>query len=619
MITPTDPSPGARRQGESRLAVDDQETLLLSDPGSSAPPLEAPVLLGAPTALVGLSAAAFAALSRRYEILAAAGHGSMGDVYKALDRETGETIALKILKPQIASDQAMIERFKNELLFARRITHKNVCRMHEFNRIGGVAYTSMEFVEGESLRSVLNRFGGLPPRKSIDILQQMCAGLKEAHAQGIVHRDLKPENIMIDAQGNVKIMDFGIARSMEAAATRLTGSMVGTPAYMAPEQAAGKVVDYRTDVYSLGLIAYELFTGAPAFRADNAVAVALKQIQEPPQPPHELDPNVSPMIERVILKCLEKDPARRYQTIAEVEAAFRLPGSPVAPAARAGAAPVAGEFAPGIPASEAPLRASRHLAPPNRQRSIAASAFSWLLLFSALGAAGYAAHRWLAPIALPNLYSVPAIPAAPEPPDFALRSSPAQPAQPAPTSSPDTAPAPADESAAPSNTAVAPPSTASPTGPKQNIPQAAAAGELATPNQTASPVPHPKAAPKNTPVRAAHGDADTDAGDEQESAPAQASGASGAAANAGYVWAGRYQLNDRADAAAKEIRDLGFPALVLSRTGPHGPFFIVIAGPFPPKKAADVKDLLQSDGFANARMFKVPEGSAQQQAGGAAR
>ena len=143
--------------------------------------------------------------------------------------------------------------------------------MYEFNRAGGVAYASMEFVEGESLRSALNRFGGLPLRKSMDLALQICSGLAEAHAQGIVHRDLKPENVMVDAQDIVKIMDFGIARSMEAG-TRLTGTMVGTPAYMAPEQVAGKPVDYRADIYSLGLMLYEMFTGAPAFSAENPIA-----------------------------------------------------------------------------------------------------------------------------------------------------------------------------------------------------------------------------------------------------------------------------------------------------------------------------------------------------------
>jgi len=222
------------------------ETVLVSDTPDAATrvPDQPPVFANS-----NLGSSSLAALSQRYDILGEAGHGNMGNVYKARDRETGETVALKLIKPEIASDQGMMNRFKNELLFARKITHKNVCRVYDFNRIGGIACTSMEFVEGESLRSVLNRFGGLPVRKGIDLALQICSGLKEAHAQGIVHRDLKPENVMIDAQGNLKIMDFGIARSMEAG-TRLTGAMIGTPAYMAPEQVAGKPVDYRTDIYS---------------------------------------------------------------------------------------------------------------------------------------------------------------------------------------------------------------------------------------------------------------------------------------------------------------------------------------------------------------------------------
>src|SRR5215469_9195312 len=296
-----------------------QDTVLLTDSPDSSPSVsETPT---APLRL-GLNSSVLAALGQRYDILDEAGHGSMGNVYKARDRETGETVALKLLKPEIASDQTMMERFKKELLFARKITHKNVCRVHEFNRIGGIAYTSMEFVEGESLRSVLTRFGGLPVRKALDVAQQICSGLQEAHAQGIVHRDLKPENVMIDAQGSIKIMDFGIARSMEAA-TRLTGSMVGTPAYMAPEQVSGRAVDYRTDVYSLGLILYEIFTGTPAFQAENAVAVALKQTRESPTPPHEIEPTVPVAVERAVMKCLEKEPARRFQSVVELKRALK--------------------------------------------------------------------------------------------------------------------------------------------------------------------------------------------------------------------------------------------------------------------------------------------------------
>jgi serine/threonine protein kinase len=237
--------PAPQKNGEARPGGGSRETVLLSDhPDVSPQPAE--TLVSSPIA-PALATNVLAALGQRYEILGEAGHGSMGNVYKARDRETGETVALKLLKPEIASDQAMMDRFKNELLFARKITHKNVCRVYEFNRVAGIAYTSMEFVEGESLRSVLNRFGALTQKKARDLALQICSGLKEAHVQGIVHRDLKPENVMIDGSGNLKLMDFGIARSMEAV-TRQTGAMVGTPAYMAPEQVSGSPVDYRTAI-----------------------------------------------------------------------------------------------------------------------------------------------------------------------------------------------------------------------------------------------------------------------------------------------------------------------------------------------------------------------------------
>ena len=288
-------------------------------------PSELPTLAGPanlPTGFPVPAVTALAVLARRYDILGEAGRGAMGQVYKARDRETGDIVALKLLKEEIASDQDMVARFKSELLFARKITHKNVCRVYEFNRVEGIAYTSMEFVEGENLRSVLNRFGSLTLRKGLDLALQMCSGLSEAHAQGIVHRDLKPENVMIDGQGNLKIMDFGIARSLESL-TKLTGAMTGTPAYMAPEQAMGKAVDARTDIYALGLMLYEMFTGTQAFQADTAVALALKQMNEAPIPPREMEPSVPVALEAAILKCVEKDPAARFQSVAALEAVLR--------------------------------------------------------------------------------------------------------------------------------------------------------------------------------------------------------------------------------------------------------------------------------------------------------
>src|SRR3984885_14490074 len=390
-VPQTGGSPAGGGSGTSGLdapsrAAGHRDTVLLSDvPDAAAVLVEAAVASAALSP--SLSPAALAALGVRYEILAEAGHGSMGNVYKARDRETGETVALKLLKPEIASDQAMMDRFKNELLFARKITHKNVCRVYEFNRVAGIAYTSMEFVEGESLRSVLNRFGALTQKKARDLALQICSGLKEAHVQGIVHRDLKPENVMIDRSGNLKLMDFGIARSMEAV-TRQTGAMVGTPAYMAPEQVSGSPVDYRTDIYSLGLMLYEMFTGRPAFSAENAIAVALKQMREDPVPPRTVDPSVPVPVERIILKCLEKAPAKRFQTVSELESALQTPAS-AASLPQPAISPVAARVVRPADVAVGALSVPSH-------KSTAGPTIFWILFGSALVLTMLAGLRWLA-------------------------------------------------------------------------------------------------------------------------------------------------------------------------------------------------------------------------------
>jgi len=261
-------------------------------------------------------------LSARYELLGELGTGGMGIVYKARDRETGDLVALKLLRPEIAADAEGMARFKHELRVTRRITHKNVCRIHEFNRTEGSAYISMELVEGESLRQILNRFGSMTPKKGVQIAQQICSGLREAHSQGIVHRDLKPENVMIDQHGNVKLMDFGIARSNLGFSSTAAGVVVGTPAYMAPEQVRGQQVDHRADIYSLGLILYEIFTGTPAFRGKTPVDVVFKQLKDTPTPPRQLEPTLPLHIELAIVRCLEKEPANRFQSVDELEAAL---------------------------------------------------------------------------------------------------------------------------------------------------------------------------------------------------------------------------------------------------------------------------------------------------------
>jgi class 3 adenylate cyclase len=252
----------------------------------------------------------------RYETLARAGVGSTGLLFKARDRETGEIVALKVLKPEIADEPALVDAFKNELRVARKITHKNVCRIYDFSRAQGISFITMEFVDGESLRNVLQRFNALSVRMGIKIAKQICEGLREAHAQGIVHRDLKPENLMIDGSGNVKLMDFGLAHLVAKNST----AAVGTPSYMAPEQAQGSAVDHRCDIYAMGLVMFEMFTGSPAFAGATPMVVALKQIQERPQNPCDIECTIPQHIARAILRCLEKDPDKRFQSVEELHA-----------------------------------------------------------------------------------------------------------------------------------------------------------------------------------------------------------------------------------------------------------------------------------------------------------
>jgi len=539
----------------------------------------------------------------------------MGNVYKARDRETGETVALKLLKPEIASDQAMMERFKNELLFARKITHKNVCRMHEFNRVGGVAYTSMEFVEGESLRSVLNRFGGLPQRKAVNLALQICSGLKEAHAQGIVHRDLKPENIMVDANGNVKIMDFGIARSMEAV-TRMTGSMVGTPQYMAPEQVGGKAVDYRTDIYSLGLILYEMFTGTPAFEADNPVAVALKQMQEEAIPPHEIDPAIPAYIERTILKCLLKNPANRFQSISQLEGALNgtaeeKPAIATAPVRAANAQRV-------VSAPPAARIVTPSIMPVPTKRTGLPAIF-WVLLgavmvLGALGVLKGIAKKNAAAEMLPPPAELPA----PVPPDFAYLSSPPKAEVLVPKAkTADSAPPPSMRQPDPGSERMVAPytnfkpeiaknkSTPSPkserqppevfprmeTGPVKKRPSADAAARILRQDANAGAAAKKQAANRNSQA----------APSADSATPAEKPSATGAS----YLYVKSFLREDRAKDAESKIEALGMPADVRQKHVGNEDVYIVFSGPYPNAQVASAMQKLEEKGFSNVRVVPL--------------
>jgi serine/threonine protein kinase len=254
----------------------------------------------------------------RYQIIEELGIGGMGKVYKVFDKEMGERVVLKLLKPEIAADEKVIERFRNEVKLARKITHKNVCRMYDFNKEKDIPYITMEYISGEDLKSTIKRIGALSAAKAIFIAKQICEGLAEAHRLFVIHRDLKPQNIMIDKQGNSHIMDFGIARSPLTEGLTTSGMMVGSPYYVSPEQVQAKEVDQRSDIYSLGVIIYEMVTGGPPFTGEIPIAVAYKHTTEKPKNPREVNEQVPEELGRVILKCLEKDQAKRYQSVQEL-------------------------------------------------------------------------------------------------------------------------------------------------------------------------------------------------------------------------------------------------------------------------------------------------------------
>ncbi|MDH3627451.1 MAG: protein kinase [Acidobacteriota bacterium] len=275
-------------------------------------------------------------VAERYRIVGMIGKGGMGEVYRADDLVLGQPVALKFLPEKLEHDQARLHRFLGEIRIARQVAHSNVCRVYDVGEIEGRHFLSMEFVDGDDLSTLLRRVGRLPEERGTEIARQLCAGLAAAHDQGILHRDLKPANVMIDGRGRVKITDFGLA----GYADTIEGTEIraGTPTYMAPEQLSGKQVSVRSDLYSLGLVLYEVFTGRKAFEGKSPAEILKLQEETTPTAPSSLVDHMNPVVEQVVQRCLERDPTRRPASALSVAAA--LPGGdPLAAALAAGETP----------------------------------------------------------------------------------------------------------------------------------------------------------------------------------------------------------------------------------------------------------------------------------------
>lgn len=283
--------------------------------------------VSAPTAMTQRSAAVAELspgkmLGTRFEILAQLGAGGMGIVFKARDRDLGDLVALKVLRRQALEDPVQLERLKDELRLARKITHPNVLRTHDFGELDGVHFISMEYVRGVTLRFMLDQAERLPFSAGLRVAKQLAAGLGAAHAQGVIHRDIKPDNVILDQAGNAKLMDFGIARPVERLTPGHTqaGWIVGTPQFMAPEQLEGREVDARADIYACGVVLYEIFTGHLPFTADSPMQVVMQHLSAAPPPPRSYWPEMPPLLENIILTCLAKKPEGRFAKVAALAA-----------------------------------------------------------------------------------------------------------------------------------------------------------------------------------------------------------------------------------------------------------------------------------------------------------
>jgi len=257
-------------------------------------------------------------LAQRYQIVQMLGQGGMGAVYKATDVELNRTVAVKVIRPDLARDKAIVDRFKQELLLAHQVTHRNVIRIYDLSEADGMKFITMEYVEGENLLTLIHEKKKFSPSEAVEIMQQVCRALEAAHSVGVIHRDLKPQNIMRDRTGRIVVMDFGLARTLEGEGMTQSGALVGTMEYMSPEQALGKPLDQRSDIFALGLIFYEMLTGQMPFKADSTIASLIRRTQERVSPVSDHDNSIPRSVSNIVTKCLERDIDLRYKTAAEL-------------------------------------------------------------------------------------------------------------------------------------------------------------------------------------------------------------------------------------------------------------------------------------------------------------
>jgi len=281
----------------------------------------------------------------RYQVVGHLGTGGMAEVYCAQDMQLGRKVALKLLHDRFAEDEEFVERFRREASSAAGLQHQHVVSVYDRGQAGGTSYIAMEYVDGRTLKVLVQESGPLEPARAVELTVQILRAARFAHRRGVIHRDFKPQNVIVDDEGRAKVTDFGIARAGASDMTQ-TGSIMGTAQYLSPEQAQGHAVGARSDLYSIGIILYELLTGRVPFHAESPITVALKQVSEAPVPPSQISPAVTPELEEIVLRALQKEPERRFadadEFIAALEAASsRIPTPAAVAAAEAAAASAA--------------------------------------------------------------------------------------------------------------------------------------------------------------------------------------------------------------------------------------------------------------------------------------